>query len=577
MLRELHISNLAVIEDAAFDLQPGLNVFTGQTGAGKSLIIGAFELLLGLRSGGKDSAGMLRSGCDEAYVSGLFEFTDPRIVREVESVIGRKVEDSQMLITRRLFSTGRSSVSIDGQPATAGMLREMGQFLVDIHGQHDQQFLLRPSNQLEILDDFSSLTPTREEFSKIFTRLRELKTRRSELNQSELIRKNQIELLEFQAGEIDSADPQPGEFEEVRAKFERLSNIGTLKQDASQVSLAVYESEGSAVETLERAAKIMDELASLDEEKLAGIAQSFSDATEMLRDVAAQLNRYADNLEIETGELEETQQRLDELNNVIHKYGPGKGAVDGDPLEVVLKFREQLEAQLGKLHNEDNEQAGLDDEITSLSSQLAAAGKKLTAGRKTAADKISPLVEKELAHLGMEQAKFRVQITTHPADSENAGPSGLDEIEFMVQTNPGLAFQPLRMIASGGEISRIMLAIKSILAAGDRVSVLVFDEIDANIGGRLGAVVGRKMRDLARRGGHQVLCITHLPQLAAFGDNHLHIEKHVEKGVTRTTVTALGGENRVNELAAMLAGHDNISKASLTQAGELLAAAGKIS
>lgn len=575
MLRELHISNLAVIEDAAFDLQPGLNVFTGQTGAGKSLIIGAFELLLGLRGGGKDSTGMLRSGCDEAYVSGLFEFADNRIVREIESILGRKFEDSQMLVTRRLFSTGRSSVSINGQPATAGMLREMGQFLVDIHGQHDQQFLLRASNQLEIIDDFAAISDTRENFSQIYTRLRELKNRRSELNKSELIRRNQIELLEFQANELDAADPKPGEFDEVRAKFERLSNIGTLKQDASQVAMAVYESEGSAVEILERAAKTMDELAALDEEKLGAISQNFADATEMLRDVAAELNRYADNLEIEPGELEETQQRLDELNNIIHKYGPGRGAVDGDPLEIVLKFREQLEMQLENLRNEDNEQAGLDDEITALSSQLAQVGQKLTSGRNAAADKIAPLVEKELAGLGMEQAKFRVQVNTLSPDSENIGPSGFDEVEFMVQTNPGLAFQPLRLIASGGEISRIMLGLKSILAASDRVSVLVFDEIDANIGGRLGAIVGRKLRDLARRGGHQVLCITHLPQLAAFGDYHLHIEKHVKKGMTHTTVTPLDGEIRVNELAAMLAGHDNISNASLTQAAELLQAAAK--
>lgn len=402
-----------------------------------------------------------------------------------------------------------------------------------------------------------------------------MKNRRSELNKSELIRRNQIELLEFQANELDAADPQPGEFDEVRSKFERLSNIGTLKQDASQVAMDVYESEGSAVEILERAAKTMDELAALDEEKLAAIAQNFADATEMLRDVAADLNRYADNLEIEPGELEETQERLDELNRIIHKYGPGRGPVDGDPLEVVLKFREQLGMQLENLRNEDNEQAGLDDEITALSSQLAQVGQKLTSGRNAAADKIAPLVEKELAGLGMEQAKFRVQVTTLSPSDENIGPSGLDEVEFMVQTNPGLAFQPLRLIASGGEISRIMLGLKSILAASDRVSVLVFDEIDANIGGRLGAVVGRKLRDLARRGGHQVLCITHLPQLAAFGDYHLHIEKHVKKGMTHTTVTPLEGEIRVNELAAMLAGHDNISNASLTQAAELLQAAAK--
>ncbi|HNX26721.1 MAG TPA: DNA repair protein RecN [Phycisphaerae bacterium] len=576
MLRELHISNLAVIEDAAFDLQPGLNVFTGQTGAGKSLIIGAFELLLGLRGGGRDSAGMLRSGCDEACVCGLFEFSDSRIVHEIESIIGRQIEDSQMLITRRLFATGRSSVSIDGQPATAAMLREIGQFLVDIHGQHDQQFLLKPSNQLEILDDFAAMCETQKIFSQTFTRLRDLKKRRDDLNQSELIRRNQTELLEFQAGEIDAADIQPGEFESVREKFERLSNIGTLKQDASQVAMAVYESEGSAVEILERAAKVMDELVSLDEKRLNEISQNFADATEMLRDVAAELNRYADNLEIEPGELEETQQRLDELNGMIHKYGPGREPTANDPLEIVLKFREQVEMQLEKLRTENTELAGLDDEMSSLTKQLAEIGRKLTAGRNAAADKIAPLIEKELSHLGMEQAKFRVQIVTHDVET-CVSPAGLDEIEFMVQTNPGLAFQPLRAIASGGEISRIMLAIKSILAAGDRVSVLVFDEIDANIGGRLGAVVGRKMRDLARRGGHQVLCITHLPQLAAFGDYHIHIEKHVEKGMTRTTVAPLEGSRRIDELAAMLAGHENVSQASITQAAELMQAAAKIS
>ncbi len=592
MLRELHISNLAVIEDAAMELQPGLNVFTGETGAGKSLVIGAFELLLGLRAGGSDGAAMIRAGCEEARVSGLFEIHDENTARDIQKILDRSLPaDEPLLVTRRLFATGRSSVSINGEPATAGMLREIGQYLVDIHGQNDQQYLLRPGNQLQILDAFAGSLELREKFAQGYQKLRDVKNKRQELLESQEIRSQQIELFEFQADEIDAAELKCGDFAEIQSRYVMLSNIGKLQQEAGQIYEGLYEAEGSAVERLQVICKRISELAELDAEKLADISQQIHDATEILRDSAYELNRYADGLELDPGELGECEERLDMLNHLIHKYGKnGPHATGDDPTLAVLAYREEIGSKLKILRAEVSDLGGLDAEIARLESQMMETGQKLSAERARAGKKLKPLIESQLKELGMAEATFDVALEKLDTPT---GPSGLDAIEFLVRTNPGQDSQPLRKIASGGELSRIMLAIKSILAGSDRISVLVFDEIDANIGGRLGSVIGRKMRMLANGlsarpaqstrqapkvamengSGHQVLCITHLPQIAAFADNHLHIAKEMtgkgEKRQTKTTVKPLAGDARQAELAEMLAGKD-FTPTALAQARELL-------
>ncbi len=569
MLSELHISNLAVIEDVKIELAGGLNVFTGQTGAGKSLVLGAFEVLLGLRSAGD----MLRPGAEEGRVSGMFEVVGERNVVALSAIADQSVQPGEpLLVTRKLFASGRSSFSINGQPATSGMVKRLGQALVDIHGQHDHQYLLRPSNQLEILDDFAGCSEPRRAFAQAHHDLRERRERRETLMASRTLRTQQLDLYVFQAEEIDSAGLTEGEFAELQARHAVLSNVTKIQAQASGVQAALYETEGSVVARLEMMTHVLQGLTELDE-TLSPLAEQVRGATLGLQEAAFELTRYLDRLEADPGELAEVEDRLNLLNRLVQKYGdatPGE-----DPVASVLAYREQIGAEIASLREQDHDLSQIDREIAELEARLAEIGTSLTTARAKAAKKLKPLVEAQLQELGMADAKFTFDIQP----SEDPGASGMDTVEIVVQTNPGQAFRPLRQIASGGELSRVMLAIKSILAGPDRISVLVFDEVDANIGGRLGSVIGRKLRELAcapRTGGRQVLCITHLPQIAAFGDRHLRITKRVVgrggRKQARTEVTRLEGKARIEELAEMMAGKQ-VTGVSRKQAEELIAAA----
>lgn len=590
MLRELHITNLAVIEDLTLELDEGLNCFTGQTGAGKSLILGAFEILLGLRAGGAD---VLRPGADEARVSGLFELADQRVIGEIARILDAGASsdhaDGQLLITRKIFASGRTSVSINGQPATAGMVRAVGEQLVDIHGQHDHQYLLKPSNQLHILDRFAGCDDLREQYAQAYTRLRELVTRRAELLGSDTLRRQQLELYEFQADEIDAAAPMTGEYEELNARHRVLANLKKIQQEAGHAHAALYDSEGSVVERLQMIVHVLVDLAELDAD-LGETLEQIRGATLALQEGAFDLGRYIDRLEVNPQEVAEVEERLNTLNRLASKYGSGQRGVDA--CDEILAFRQQLQREIDRLRGENNDMAGLDEQAEQLRRQVQSLGAQLSKARRAAGAKLTPLVEKQLQALGMADAAMEVSFEPVTGDDDAAGgASGLESVEFMIRTNPGQPARPLRKIASGGELSRVMLAIKSILAGSDRISVLVFDEIDANIGGRMGTVIGGKLRELAKgtrstakasggnfRGGHQVLCITHLPQIAAFADRHLRIEKAVVgKGKdkqTRTTVMVLDDATRIEELAEMLAGK-NATDTTRDQVRELLAVAAK--
>ncbi len=578
MLRELHISNLAVIEEAHLHFHAGLNCFTGETGAGKSLVLGAFEILLGLRSG----SDYLRAGAQEGRVSGLFEITDPRVRAKAAAALDLTLHaDEPLLLTRKLFVSGRSSVSANGQPVTAAMIRAVGELLVDVHGQHDHQYLLKPANQLEILDAFADVDTQRARFGELFEQLRAVRQRRDELTASSKLRRQQRDLYEFQAREIDEADLVAGEFEVVRDRCRKLSNLHRIRRDAEQIQAALYEADGSIGERLAAISHVLRDLAELDEQ-LHAPADSVRTAAAMLQDASFELARYIDRLDLDGHELAQTEARLDLLNRLIARYAD---AVAADPVAAVIVYRDQIESELRQLRNDDKDAGGIDRQIAALEVELAALGRQLSEARRAAAEKLRPQVEAELVDLGMSDAAFEVAFETiGPAAVDS--PTGLDHVEMLIRANPGQPARPLRKVASGGELSRIMLAIKSILAGSDRISVLVFDEIDANIGGRMGTVIGRKLRDLTQPNGrarrardgslHQVLCITHLPQIAAFADCHLRIAKQVDgrgKGKqTRTVVTPLADADRVNELAEMLAGK-GVTDTSRRQAREMLEAA----
>jgi DNA repair protein RecN (Recombination protein N) len=566
MLRELHISNLAVISDARIELSPGLNCFTGATGAGKSLVIGALEVLLGLRS----PAEMLRSGVDEGRVSGVFELRDAEMLKQVETITDAPIasDGGELLLTRRLYASGRTSATLNGHPITLAMLKQVAELLVDVHGQHDHQYLLKPSNQLDVLDRFADLWTLRTKFHETWSRLSEIRQKLAELQTSQTLRQQQLDLYRFQADEIDSANLDPNEMEELNARASVLTNLEKLKKEAGAAHTALYATDGAVLDRLKMIAGVLSELAALDQ-NLKPISAAAREATIQLEDAAFDLSRYLDRLDLDPAELAEVNDRLNTIQRILSKYG--------DTVEGTLAYRAQIGAQIEELQRSGNDQTSLTKEIEPLMRQLKRLGDELSLKRRAAAETLAPMIEKQLSDLGMEKAKFTIStedaLKPGPPGQDPAvlaTPSGFDAIEFIVQTNPGLSPQPLRKIASGGELSRIMLGLKGVLAEGDRISVLVFDEIDANVGGRLGSIIGNKLRQLASR--HQVLCITHLPQIASYADRHLTVRKETARQQTRTTVRVMEGDERLAELAEMIGGQ-RVTETTRAQARELLDAA----
>lgn len=572
MLRELHISNLAIIEQADIDLRAGLNVFTGQTGAGKSLLMTSLQLLLGLRAGGEDTAMLVRPGASEARVSALFELHEDRLVEQLGRIFDQDLPaEEPLLITRRVAASGRSSASVNGAPATADMLRRAGQLLINIHGQGDQQVLLKPSRQVEILDEFAGATELRHDFAAALRELRDRQQQLLRLRESEDKRRDMIDLYRFQVDEIDSVEPQPGEYDDLRARCKTLRNVADIKAETSEILAGLSEGDDTIAERLGTIRKAVADLCRMDPD-VENIATQLATAEDILADVGRELWTYQDRLDVDGGQLAQTEQRLDDLNRILHKYArsPEPGS---DPVEVVLAYRDRIAAKLAQLESDGQTLDVLDQQIAESRASLDAIGQKLSRRRKKAASKLQAAVEAELKDLEMHDAQFRVALHTREAGDPAVGPAGLDDVEFLVRTNPGQDLLPLRKIASGGEISRIMLALKTILADADSVPTVIFDEIDSNIGDRLGATIGRKMQALGSAGRRQIFCVTHLSQIAASGDHHLKIAKRVEgDGEDRRTVTAvevLTGQARVDELSEMMAGH-NATRATATHARNLL-------
>ncbi len=569
MLRELHISNLAVIADATVEFDAGLNCFTGQTGAGKSLVLGALELLLALRSG----QSMLRVGADEARITGVFMIQNLVLRRRLAEITDLPLADEpEMILVRRIHQSGRTTASLNGHPLTGSMLKNIAETLVDIHGQHETQYLLERENQLTLLDDAGQLGAIAGEFRGLYKQRRECLRQFREMNASQTLRRQQIELYEFQFREIEDANPQSGELEQLEVRHRLLSNIEKIKRQVGGAYAALYEDDGAIIGRLKSVAAVLLEAAELNQE-FSSAAEQVKDSTIALDDAAFTLRRTLDRLELDPEELATVTDRLNMLHRLISKYCDPGGNV-----EQLRAYKEHLREQLTELKSADQNTTALEARIVALEQQLSQRGAELSQGRKKAAERVIPGVHQQLAELGMKDARFHIEFSPVQAvsvadgntDDPFGSPSGLDTVEFMLAPNPGQPARPLRKIASGGELSRVMLAVKSILAASDRVSVLVFDEIDANVGGRMGTILGEKLRAIARR--HQVLCITHLPQIAAYADRHISIKKIVRDGESYTTVSTLSGQSRLAELAEMMAGK-NITPTSLAQAEELLALA----
>jgi len=565
MLLELHIRDFAIIDNLDLELSPGFIAFTGETGAGKSIIIDAVEMLLGGRA---DSA-VVRTGAEGAIVEGTFKLDTPTLERLLPLLEREGLLDEQGYLTlgREIRREGRNTHRVNGRSVNLGLLRELGEGLVDVHGQSEHLSLLRVREHLNLLDRFAQLEGARTDFSEAFTALKRIRDELEQIRQGERDAARRTELLTFQLNEITAAAPRLGEEAELLEERNRLANAEQLALLAEQGSVALDEGPAgvpSAADLLGQAADALAGLAKIDA-SMAGAEAEAQALVEQAGDLGKRLRVYRDEIEFNPRRLEQVEERVDLIRSLKRKYGGS--------LEAVLAQAETARRGLESITHAEEQIAVLQIEESHLLEQLAVHGQKLSQARRQAAEHLARGIEDELGDLHMEGARFGVDIRWEDApgglqleDRQLAfDASGVDQVEFLVAPNPGEGLKPLARIASGGETSRLMLGLKSVLARADETPTLIFDEIDQGIGGRVGAIVGRKLWGLGR--DHQVLCVTHLPQLAAYSDQHFRVEKQIDGGRTVTRVRRLDGPERVPELAQMLGG---LTRANQESAAELL-------
>lgn len=551
MLIELRIRDYAVIDELQLELGPGLTVLTGETGAGKSIVVGALSLLLGERA----SSDVVRDGASRARVEAVFEVEGRPEVHEVLAAAGFEAPDGLVILVREVAAEGRNRAWVNGSPATAGVVGALGRLLVDLHGQHEHQTLLRADEQRWILDAFSEASAVaarvrtlHQEVLGIRSGLEALDARTRELEA-------RSDFLRFQWGEIHDAAPEPGEDARLEEELRRLEHGEDLLQGAQRVSEGLYEGDDAVSDRLAGLRDLLRSLARVDPalgDDAAALEQAYHEVVE----VGRRLERYAASVELDPLRLEEVRSRLDRLFRLKRKYGPG--------LEEVVATGRALRVELDQLEGAGESRAHLEERLAASLALLAAEGAVLTELRREGAERLGREVEAVLPSLGMPGALLRVQMEP----LTEVGPGGGERVEFLASLNAGFEPRPLGRIASGGELSRVMLALKSILARVDRVPTLVFDEVDAGVGGAAAVGLGWKLREVAT--DHQVVVITHLAQVAARAQRHLVVEKRAGAGRTATTLRELATDQRVVEVARMLGG-DPDSPTSREHARELLA------
>jgi DNA repair protein RecN (Recombination protein N) len=561
LLRELSVQNLALIEDARVELQGGYCAWTGETGAGKSLLLTALGLVLG----DKAAADLVRNGHAEARAAAVFDLADESLRADVEAILGGPVEDDALILTRRISSSGRSQAHANGMPVTVGTLRQLGQRLIDVHGQREGRVLLDSDRQRALLDDFGGLEPRLAAYREARTAFDVLRRRRLALIEAGERRARERALLCFERDELATADPRPGEHDELAREAHRLANVEQIRAATEEGYQLLYEADRSAQELLQRVARKLEPLAESAPE-LASAAADLNRLAEEAREIAYNLRNAGQGCDDDPDRLEEVEGRLALYRRLASRFRCG-------PDELAAR-RAEVEAQLAAIDRDDEDLKGLDAPLAEAWETLKAAAAALTEGRRKVCKAFAKAVQGHFKALSLAEARVGVEVEGEPlGDDPTAAPppeDGADRVEIVFAPNPGEAPRPLRKIASGGELSRVTLAVKTVLAAVDRVPTLVFDEIDTGVGGRLGAVLGKKLAELAGR--RQVVCVTHLPQMASYANHQWVVRKQVERGRTRTTITALGEEDRVEELAAMIRG-DSAAEGTRKEALAMLAEA----
>lgn len=536
MLQSLHVKNLALIDEAEVDFREGLNILTGETGAGKSIIIGSINLALGAKADKE----LIRSGAEYALVELIFQLEKPEQIQAVKDM-ELPVEDNLLILQRRIMPN-RNVCKVCGETVTAKQLKQLAEILIDIHGQHEHQSLLRPAKQLEILDAYTGgeLAQQKAQLAEVYRLYRQTVEELAENDVDEETRKREIALAEFECREIEEAALLPGEDEETEKTYQRLLNSQKIKEAVTAVhALCGYE-EGGAGDSVGRALREIKNVAAYDE-KLQEFETLLLDIDGLLNDCNRNVADYLSDLEFDGELFDRTERRLNLINHLKSKYG--------NTIEEIRKYEEKASRTLTKYQDYEAYRTELTEKADDLKRQALLRCAKISAMRKDSASHLAEKMKTALEDLNFQDVAFEIRVE---ADEENIGANGYDKAAFLISTNVGESLKELAQVASGGELSRIMLALKTVLADKDEIETLIFDEIDTGISGKTAWKVSEKMGILGK--GHQLICITHLPQIAAMADWHFCIEKKVVDNRTITSIRRLSGQESIEELARMLGG-----------------------
>ena len=535
VLTLLRIKNLALVEEIEWQMGPGFIAVTGETGAGKSIIIGALQLLLGERA----DKSLIRTGTDICTVEAIFSGDGLKKLNAQLAEAGIEPCENDLILKRTLSSSGTNRQFINGSPTTLSILKRLGDELVDLHGPHDHQSLLSPETQLRLLDSFARAEAQLEEYRKCYQQLRALLAEHATLNTAETAREQELDLLRHQIIEIESAKLVPSEEEEIENRYKLATDSKRLIELAGAVANKLSEADESVLSQLAETQRLLRELEKIDSSS-AQFASAHAAAVVELSELARALSAYAEKLDLDPEQLSALEQRVSMFETLKRKYGAS--------ISEVIAFGERAAERMRKIEGRDAELERLAKEIENVRVQMNRAGGALRKTRAKAAPKLSENIRRSLRELGFRQSEFEAKLSA--LDEPRA--SGFDSVHLLFSPNPGEPLKPLHTIASSGEISRLMLAIKSALAAHDAIPLLVFDEIDTNVGGEIAHAVGAKMEKLGR--DHQVICITHLPQVAATASSHFVVTKDVSRGRTFSNLREVTGKARQEEIARMLGG-----------------------
>ncbi|MGG0740108.1 DNA repair protein RecN [Niallia taxi] len=558
MLNELSIKNFAIIESLAVSFRKGLTVLTGETGAGKSIIIDAINLLVG----GRGSAEFVRHGEEKAEIEGLFyiETGHPCFLKMQE--FGIDIEEGTIILRRDISVSGKSVCRINGKLITISTLREIGSSLIDIHGQHEHQELMDETKHLMLLDTYaaSELAPVFKEYEGLYRTYTQTQKKLMNLTENEQQMAHRLDLLTFQHQEIINANLQKNEDDELLEEKKRLGNFERIFESI-QTGYTALKGEQKGLDWLGEVMGHMEEAASLDPE-YADISESVSNSFYILEDVASRLRNSLDYLEYDPERLNSIEARLNEINSLKRKYGKS--------VDEILEYAAKIEEELETLQNKETHIDMLEKELLSIKKDLLVEANELSSLRKKAAIRLTDDIHQELKELYMEKTIFEVRFNS---DEDNLSKAGMDNVEFYISTNPGEPLKPLSKIVSGGELSRMMLALKSIFSKHQGVTSIIFDEVDTGVSGRVAQAIAEKISSVSA--GSQVLCISHMPQVAAMSDTHLYIAKAIHDGRTSTTVTPLETQDKIKEIARMISGTE-ITDLTKKHAKELLKLAQKV-